>query len=313
MSKSREMPKLDDSQKSILEKARQDSKAGSKRPQTAIGGLTQRTVSAISTKMDVLEQENKQLKETYKHGLLISIPTNKVHASDLANRDIDSLEGDDDFNDLVESIKSSGQTVPALVRPHPDINGDYLIVYGHRRWAACQLLNIEYLAINKEMDDAEAAYIMSIENGLRSDIPVYGLYVFWGKWFDRGFISTKKELVAKSGYKKSYVYMVMEIKKIENLLKFIKDKESITLRQWKAAIEFTKEKGLEIIEERLEEEKPLSISSLMSIFDKKEKKEIQRFNNPNFKGFISEHELKISFSNKELEKEVLGILLKSTT
>lgn len=243
----RRAPEISESESERLDKAIEESRAkmGSnaphRNPRTAIGTLTKRSSMAINSKVDKLETENEkfekenaELKQRLEAGELAELPTDIVEFSSMANRSEEQLEGHPDFEELVESIKETGQGVPILVRPNPEAPEKYLVVYGHRRLRACIKAEVPVLAIIRELDEAEAAYLMSVENGLRSDIPIYGLYEFWMEWFKRGYVSNNTELVAKSGYKKTYVYEVLEIKKIPTeILSKILSKNSITKRQWR--------------------------------------------------------------------------------
>ena len=54
------------------------------------------------------------------------------------------LREDESFVHTVESIKSYGVLVPALVRP--SCNGQYEIISGHRRKRACELAGIKEMS-----------------------------------------------------------------------------------------------------------------------------------------------------------------------
>ena len=51
----------------------------------------------------------------------------------------DRLEEDPkEFAELLEAIRDRGQDTPILVRPHPQIQGRYMVVFGHRRLEAAR-------------------------------------------------------------------------------------------------------------------------------------------------------------------------------
>jgi len=80
---------------------------------------------------------------------------------------IDTLEG---LDSLIESIKSSGQKLPILVRHRKASSGPiYEVVYGRRRLAASRALGIKVKAFVREMDQTEALMSQALENSARLD------------------------------------------------------------------------------------------------------------------------------------------------
>lgn len=70
---------------------------------------------------------------------------------------------------MIESIRKVGAITPALARPLPD--GGYELISGHRRLAACQVLEIETMpVIVREMSDDEAVIAMVDANLQRETI-----------------------------------------------------------------------------------------------------------------------------------------------
>ena len=70
---------------------------------------------------------------------------------------------------MIESIRKVGTITPALARPLPD--GGYELISGHRRLAACQVLEIETMpVIVREMSDDEAVIAMVDANLQREKI-----------------------------------------------------------------------------------------------------------------------------------------------
>jgi ParB family transcriptional regulator, chromosome partitioning protein len=74
-----------------------------------------------------------------------------------------------DFAELRDSIQSSGQRVPILVRPHTERPGEYRVVYGRRRLAAIRPLGIKVRALVQELTDEEAVLAQGQENSARRD------------------------------------------------------------------------------------------------------------------------------------------------
>lgn len=90
----------------------------------------------------------------------------QIADSEISDR-IDRLDG---IEDLIESIRTSGQKLPILVRHRRAPSGPiYEIVYGRRRLAACRALGIKVKAIVREMDQTEALMSQALENSARLD------------------------------------------------------------------------------------------------------------------------------------------------
>ncbi len=99
---------------------------------------------------------------------VIEIDPTDVDASMVNDRLV--AEIDPDFDDLVESIRSSGQQVPILVRPNPSAPSRYQIAYGRRRMRAAAQIGIKVRAIIKEMTDSELVIAQGKENLDRKDL-----------------------------------------------------------------------------------------------------------------------------------------------
>lgn len=80
--------------------------------------------------------------------------------------------GDDqeDYVQLREAIRQSGQSTPILVRPHPDAEGRYMIVFGHRRARAARDLQVPVRAVIKPLEDIAHVIAQGQENTARSDL-----------------------------------------------------------------------------------------------------------------------------------------------
>ena len=109
-------------------------------------------------------------------------------------RDRLSIEQDPSLDALVESIRSAGQHVPALVRPHPDLPGRFQTAYGHRRIEAARRLGRPVLAIISHLSDQELLTAQGKENAERRDLSFIERAVFARRLedakFDRALIST---------------------------------------------------------------------------------------------------------------------------
>lgn len=91
---------------------------------------------------------------------------NQIADSQIEDR-IDTLDG---LDSLIESIRTSGQKLPILVRHRKASTGPiYEVVYGRRRLAASRALGIKVKAFIREMDQTEALMSQALENSARLD------------------------------------------------------------------------------------------------------------------------------------------------
>ena len=79
------------------------------------------------------------------------------------------VERDESFNELMDSIKSTGLLNPLIVRPKE--NGRYEMISGHRRKLALELLGEKEVSVNiKDLSDEEATILMVDSNISRERI-----------------------------------------------------------------------------------------------------------------------------------------------
>lgn len=79
----------------------------------------------------------------------------------------------DTIQDLVESIQSTGQQVPVLLRPSREEDGHFDVIYGRRRILACRYLGQPVKALIRTLDDAEALMAKGLENASRTELSFY--------------------------------------------------------------------------------------------------------------------------------------------
>lgn len=100
----------------------------------------------------------------------------------------DRMKGsDEDHHQLMESIRTTGQIVPILVRPHPSEQGRYQIAYGHRRVRATFDLKQKVRAVVRNLSDEELVIAQGKENGERKDLAFIERAMFALTLEDRGF------------------------------------------------------------------------------------------------------------------------------
>jgi ParB family chromosome partitioning protein len=94
---------------------------------------------------------------------------------------------DESFQTLMQSIETSGQQVPVLVRPHPEKSGRFQTAYGHRRIRAAARLGQRVRAIVRELSDTELVLAQGKENTERRDLSFIERAFFAHALIERGF------------------------------------------------------------------------------------------------------------------------------
>ena len=102
-------------------------------------------------------------------------------------RDRLDIESDASFEALMASIRTSGQQVPILVRPHPEVAGRYQAAYGHRRMAAAKRLGMKVRAIVATLSDEALVIAQGKENSERRDLSFVEKALFARRLEDAGF------------------------------------------------------------------------------------------------------------------------------
>lgn len=86
---------------------------------------------------------------------------------------VNSKEVPASVENLAKSISESGQQIPVLLRPSPEQDGHFEVIYGRRRILACKQLGIPAKALIRTLDDAEALMAKGLENSSRTDLSFY--------------------------------------------------------------------------------------------------------------------------------------------
>lgn len=86
--------------------------------------------------------------------------------------------GDEAFGELLEAIRENGQNTPILVRPHPDIEDRYMVVFGHRRLRAAKELGRPVKAVVRPLADVEHIIAQGQENSARENLSFVERAVF---------------------------------------------------------------------------------------------------------------------------------------
>lgn len=98
---------------------------------------------------------------------VIELDPHSIEAGGMQDR-LESVADEDSA--LARSIAEYGQQVPVLVRPHPEKEGKFQIVYGRRRVLAMRDLGQPVKALVRDLDDRELVLAQGQENTARRDL-----------------------------------------------------------------------------------------------------------------------------------------------
>lgn len=100
---------------------------------------------------------------------IVEIDPESIQPSPIPDR-FEIAYGEPQLADLMESMRTLGQSTPGLVRPVSDAEKPFQIVFGRRRLAAAKLLGIKFKAIVRELSDEDAVVLQGDENSNRNDL-----------------------------------------------------------------------------------------------------------------------------------------------
>mgnify|MGYP005994146447 CR=1 FL=1 len=137
------------------------------------------------------------------------------------------------IEELANSIKSNGQEVPALLRKLTEPDGDieFEVIYGHRRWKACTLINKPLKAKIKNLENKEAAVAQILENYNRENLSDYSKSINYCKLLKENTFSSKTELAAYVGIPRTTINNIMSFSDIpEKLIRSLITPEKLPTR-----------------------------------------------------------------------------------
>ncbi|RFC61904.1 plasmid partitioning protein RepB [Fulvimarina endophytica] len=128
------------------------------------------SVRSLEASFSRIEEENEALRRHIAESAqVVELDPASIEASFVKDRML-PVDIDAGFLDLVESIRSNGQQVPILVRPHAGAPEQYQIAYGHRRWKACAELSQKVKAVVAMLDDEQMVVALGKENAERKNL-----------------------------------------------------------------------------------------------------------------------------------------------
>lgn len=150
---------------------------------------------------------------------IATIPISKIRPTPMQPRttiDQDALE------ELAASIKSKGILQPILIRPARDVNGEFDVVAGERRYRAALLAGLDRIpAVIRDIDDREAAELALIENVQRVDLQPIERAIAYRNYI-RNFQVSPDELALRLGESRASISNYMRLLNLpEEILQMI--------------------------------------------------------------------------------------------
>jgi len=135
---------------------------------------------SMKVSIDSLAENSKRLLEGE---TIVEIDPQLIDVSFVSDR----LSDDDvAFDELKASIAAGRQDTPVLLRPHPEADGRYMIVFGHRRVRVASALGRKVRAVVKPMDDVAHVLAQGQENTARADLSFIEKALFAKSLLDMG-------------------------------------------------------------------------------------------------------------------------------
>ncbi len=121
---------------------------------------------AAKTVVRSIEDLAENTKKLMEGEVIVELDPRSLDVSPVADRLSDD---DEEYRELRDAIKASGQSTPILVRP--TVDGErYIVVFGHRRRRVAEELGIKVKAVVKKLDDIASAVAQGQENSARSNL-----------------------------------------------------------------------------------------------------------------------------------------------
>ena len=154
-----------------------------------------------------------------------SLPTRKldpkiIRPSRWANRH-EATFTTSEFAGLKADIEHAGGNVqPILVRPLKGEEGQFELVFGHRRHRACLELGIPVLASiwQEELGDAALFAAMDRENRERADLSSYEQGVMYQRALDEQLFPTQRQLAEALGVSHTWVRKALQVAALPSLI-----------------------------------------------------------------------------------------------
>ncbi len=121
------------------------------------------------------------------------------------------------FRTLKAEIAVAGGNIqPIKVRPLPGHDGEYEIVFGHRRHRACFELGLPVLAVLSDLHDSEMWLQMERENRARADLSPYEQGMHYQHALDAGLFPSNRKLAEAIGVDLGQVGKVLALARLHD-------------------------------------------------------------------------------------------------
>jgi len=173
-----------------------------------IGGILEEK----ATKYVELQSKFEDLKEQFLAGkTIVELDPDLIDSSFVSDR----LGGsEEEAAEFLEQVRSQGQLVPILVRPHPEHQGRYQVAFGHRRLNAVRQLGRKVRAVVANLTDEELVIAQGQENSARLDLT----------FIEKARFARKIEL---SGISRNVITRAMKLNHVTQVNYFINVVENI--------------------------------------------------------------------------------------
>jgi ParB family chromosome partitioning protein len=129
----------------------------------AVGAVT-RSIEDLAVRANAAKELEAKL---ISGQVIVELDPATVDASFVADR---MAQDDGEYQALRDSIATSGQDSPILVRPHPEGRGRYQVAFGHRRLRAAKELGKPVRAVVRPLSDRELVLAQGQENSARANL-----------------------------------------------------------------------------------------------------------------------------------------------
>ncbi|MEJ5027467.1 plasmid partitioning protein RepB [Brucella anthropi] len=146
----------------------------------AMRGATKSMLSSIGE----LSAQAARAEKLLEGASVVDLDTDLVDTSFVSDR----MDGNDEaYTELLIAIRERGQDTPILVRPHPNDENRYMVVFGHRRLRVARELGRTVKAVIRKLDDSLHVIAQGQENSARDNLSFIERAVFAQKLADLGY------------------------------------------------------------------------------------------------------------------------------
>ncbi len=216
------------------------------KPKTGPGQMLafNKLISEANNKVNKLES---QLAEYKSSDVARKLDPFTIKPSRWANRNEASFLNDD-FKSLKLEIESAGGNVqPIKVRPIVGKQGEFEIVFGHRRHRACLDLGIDVLALIEDLSDVDLFAQMDRENRQRADLRPYEQGVIYARALDEGLFPSLRKMAEAIGVDASNASKAISLARLPVAVLSAFDSPLDLQQAWSSALTDALQKNPEVV------------------------------------------------------------------